>query len=336
MLYLSLTSAAPAEGTVLLELLSSYGPLIAAMLVAGLFAGLVAGMFGIGGGFVVVPALMMLLNVLPGGGDPTHTMHVAIGTSLATIFFTSLRSVQAHARRGAVDWNILKGWLPWVGLGVIAGVVIADHVSGDWLRAIFGIGVGLMGIHFLAPILSRFTRTEEKMPVGVTRAGLGGVLGAFCALLGIGGGTPAVLIMTLNGVNIHRAVATAAGFGTIIAVPGAVASMALGYNAGGLPVGSIGYVNVIALAAITGMSILTAPIGASMAHSLNPKLLKQVFGVYLLATAAFMLRSSPVVAAIPAWGGAPATFSSTLTTDAPSAAAILPTSQSRNIDGEKR
>lgn len=296
MIFATLTSAASAGGPELQSLLMTYGPLIVAMLGAGLFAGLVAGMFGIGGGFVVVPALMMLLSILPGGGDPAHTMHVAIGTSLATIFFTSLRSVQAHAKRGAVDWNILKGWLPWVGLGVIVGVIAADRVSGDWLRAIFGIGVGLMGIHFLAPVLSRYARSEEKMPTGVTRAGLGGVLGAFCALLGIGGGTPAVLIMTLNGVTIHRAVATAAGFGTIIAVPGALASMALGFNVEGLPAGSIGYVNLVALIAITAMSVLTAPIGASMAHSLDPKMLKRVFGVYLLVTAALMLRASPVMA----------------------------------------
>ncbi len=303
MMFVSLTSAVPAGGLSIEVLVMTYGPLVAAMLAAGLFAGLVAGMFGIGGGFVVVPALMTLLTVLPGGGDPTHTMHVAIGTSLATIFFTSLRSVQAHAKRGAVDWKILKGWLPWVGLGVIAGVVVADRVSGAWLRAIFGLGVGLMGIHFLVPVLSRFTRSEEKMPTGVTRAGLGSVLGAFCALLGIGGGTPAVLIMTLNGVNIHRGVATAAGFGTIIAVPGALASMALGAQTPGLPVGSVGYVNLIALASITVMSVITAPIGASMAHSLNPKMLKRVFGIYLLVTAAFMLRASPLADAAPAPNG---------------------------------
>ncbi len=305
MLFVGVTSAAVAGGTGAQELLMTYGPLVAAMLAAGLFAGLVAGMFGIGGGFVVVPALMMLLTVLPGGGDPAHTMHVAIGTSLATILFTSLRSTQAHAKRGAVDWQILKGWLPWVGLGVIAGVLVADRVSGDWLRAIFGLGVGLMGVHFLAPVLSKFARTEEKMPSGVARAGMGSVLGAFCALLGIGGGTPAVLIMTLNGVGIHRAVATAAGFGTIIAVPGALASMALGFQTPGLPLGSVGYVNMIALVAITVMSVITAPIGASMAHSLNPKVLKRVFGVYLLVTAGFMLSSSPLTAAIPPLGGSP-------------------------------
>ncbi len=300
MLFVSLTNAAAVGETGLQVLAATYGPLVAAMLAAGLFAGLVAGMFGIGGGFVVVPALMTLLTVLPGGGDPTHTMHVAIGTSLATIFFTSLRSVQAHAKRGAVDWQILKGWLPWVGLGVIVGVFVADRVSGEWLRMIFGLGVGLMGIHFLAPVLSRYARSEEKMPAGIARAGMGGVLGAFCALLGIGGGTPAVLIMTLNGVNIHRAVATAAGFGTIIAVPGALASIALGLQTPGLPVGSVGYVNVIALVAITVMSVISAPIGASMAHSLNPKMLKRVFGIYLLVTAAFMLRASPMADSVTA------------------------------------
>jgi uncharacterized membrane protein YfcA len=111
--------------------IQQYGLLVVSMLVAGLFAGFVAGMFGIGGGFVVVPALAGVLTVLPHDGGDEHIMHVAIGTSLATIFFTSLRSVQAHAKRGAVDWSILKGWLPWVVAGVIAGVVLTSFMDGE-------------------------------------------------------------------------------------------------------------------------------------------------------------------------------------------------------------
>lgn len=269
---------------------SQYGLLVVSMLAAGLFAGFVAGMFGIGGGFVVVPALAAVLTVLPHGGGDEHIMHVAIGTSLGTIFFTSLRSVQAHAKRGAVDWNILKGWVPWVSAGVIVGVVLTGMMDGKALKIIFGVGVGLMGLHFIFPVLAGKGAKEESMPTGPVRAGLGTVLGAFCSLLGIGGGTPAVLIMTLNGVNIHRAVATAAGFGTIIAIPGTIGNMLIGLGKTDLPVGSIGYVNLIALAAITAMSIFTAPMGAAMAHSLDPKKLKRVFGVYLVVTAAFMLK----------------------------------------------
>jgi uncharacterized membrane protein YfcA len=270
--------------------IQQYGLLVLSMLGAGLLAGFVAGMFGIGGGFVVVPALAAVLSVLPHEGGDQHIMHVAIGTSLATIFFTSLRSVQAHAKRGAVDWNILKGWLPWVVGGVIGGVALTSVMDGSQLKIVFGLFLIPLGLQFLFQILGRKVRTEENMPKGPARAALGSGLGAFSSLLGIGGGTPAVLIMTMSGVNMHRAVATAAGFGTIIAVPGAIGSMIAGFGQGGLPAGSVGFVNVIALVSITAMSIWTAPLGAAAAHSLDPVKLKRVFGGYLLFTAVFMLK----------------------------------------------
>jgi uncharacterized membrane protein YfcA len=270
--------------------IQQYGLLVVSMLVAGLFAGFVAGMFGIGGGFVVVPALAGVLTVLPHDGGDEHIMHVAIGTSLATIFFTSLRSVQAHAKRGAVDWSILKGWLPWVVAGVIAGVALTSFMDGGQLKIAFGIFLIPLGLQFVFQILGRKVKTEENMPKGPARAALGSGLGAFSSLLGIGGGTPAVLIMTMSGVNMHRAVATAAGFGTIIAVPGAIGSMIAGFGQSGLPTGSVGFVNLIALFAITSMSIWTAPLGAAAAHKLDPVKLKRVFGGYLLLTSAFMLK----------------------------------------------
>ena len=267
-----------------------YGLLVGSMLLAGLFAGFVAGMFGIGGGFVVVPALAAVLTVLPHTGGNEHIMHVAIGTSLATIFFTSLRSVQAHAKRGAVDWSILKGWLPWVVAGVIAGVALTSFMDGNQLKIAFGVFLIPLGLQFIFRILGRKTKTEENLPTGPVRAALGSGLGAFSSLLGIGGGTPAILIMTMSGVKMHRAVATAAGFGTIIAVPGAIGSMITGFGQPNLPVGSIGFVNLIALASITAMSILTAPLGAAAAHSLDPVKLKRIFGCYLLLTSFFMLK----------------------------------------------
>jgi len=239
---------------------------------------------------VVVPALAGVLTVLPHDGGDEHIMHVAIGTSLATIFFTSLRSVQAHAKRGAVDWSILKGWLPWVVAGVVAGVALTSFMDGGQLKIAFGIFLIPLGLQFVFQILGRKVKTEENMPRGPARAALGSGLGAFSSLLGIGGGTPAVLIMTMSGVNMHRAVATAAGFGTIIAVPGAIGSMIAGFGQPGLPTGSVGFVNMIALVAITAMSIWTAPLGAAAAHKLDPVKLKRVFGGYLLLTSAFMLK----------------------------------------------
>lgn len=266
-------------------------PLILSMLVAGAFAGLLAGLFGIGGGFVVVPALAAVFTILSTADHPISDdkiMHVAIGTSLATIIFTSLRSVQAHAKRGAVDFNILKQWAPWVVLGVILGLSVARFLDGKSLKLIFGIGVFIMAWHFLFPILSKRTVSNE-MPKGVARGGLGSFLGGFCTLLGIGGGTPAILIMTLSGQPVHRAIATAAGFGTIIAVPGTIGSIISGFGEPGLPFGSIGYVNVIAMLAIISMSMITAPIGAALAHSLDSAKLKKALGIYLLCTSSLML-----------------------------------------------
>ncbi|MDX2236210.1 MAG: sulfite exporter TauE/SafE family protein [Hyphomonadaceae bacterium] len=275
------------------DVMRTFAPFVLALLAAGVFAGLVAGMFGIGGGFVVVPALAAVFTAFaPDGGDQDRIMHVAVGTSLATILFTSLRAVQAHAKRGAVDFEILKGWTLWVALGVTLGVALADHLDGQALKVIFGVGVLLMGLHFLFPILGRDPPQTESLPRGGVRAALGGGLGAFSALLGIGGGTPAVLIMTMGGVAMHRAVATAAGFGAVIAVPGAIGNMIIGYGEPGLPPGSIGFVNVIALAAIVATSMITAPIGVAAAHSLNAALLKRCFGVYLLFTAGLMLHDA--------------------------------------------
>ncbi|MGE6696524.1 sulfite exporter TauE/SafE family protein [Hyphomonas sp. NPDC076900] len=268
---------------------------IGAMLAAGALAGFVAGLFGIGGGFVVVPALASVLTILSAGSDaiaPDKIMHVAIGTSLATIIFTSMRSVQAHAKRGAVDFEILRSWTPWVVIGVVLGLLVAQYLDGHALKVTFGVGVFIMSWHFLFPVLTRRGPVATEMPKGLMRGGLGSVLGGYCTLLGIGGGTPAVLIMTLSGQPMHRAVATAAGFGTIIAVPGTIGSIIAGFGQTGLPFGSLGYVNVIAALAITSMSVITAPWGVTVAHHLNAAHLRRALGLYLLVTSSIMLVSA--------------------------------------------
>ena len=263
--------------------------LIGVLMAAGLVAGFVAGRFGIGGGFVVVPALLLVFTVF--GVDSEVLTHVAIGTSLATIIVTSSRSVHAHNKKGAVDFTIIKDWAPWLVIGVAGGLYLAQFMDGRSLKWIFSIGVFLMGLHFISPVL-RDVKLSEEMPRGLTRAGLASFLGGFSALLGIGGGTIAVLTMTMCGRPIHQAVATAAGFGVIIAVPGAIGFAALGLGEEALPLGSFGYVNIIAVAAITAMTFITAPLGAKAAHALNAPSLKRVFGVYLVATSAIVLWNS--------------------------------------------
>lgn len=267
--------------------LASFAPLMAALLLAGLSAGFAGGLFGIGGGFVVVPALMAVYHHF--GVDPSVITHVAVGTSLATIIITSLRSVQAHAARGAVDFEVLRTWAPWIVFGVIGGLVLARSVDGTVLTLVFGTGVLLMGLHFVFPVLERKDPVAEDMPKGPLRAGLATFLGGFSALLGIGGGTIAVLVMTTYGKSIHRAVATAAGFGAIIAIPGAIGFAVIGWGNDALPAGSLGYINILGAVTIAAMSFFTAPLGVRAAHSLNGPKLKRVFGFYLLFTSGLML-----------------------------------------------
>lgn len=260
-----------------------------ALLAAGLLAGFAAGLFGIGGGFVVVPALYVVLPLL--GGDKSEYAHVAIGTSAATIIVTSIRSLRSHAKRGAVEFEVLKTWAPWLILGDGVGVVLADHFDARALLMVFAIGVLLMAINFLVPRVGNKV-ISDTMPGGVARIGIAGGLGTFSSLLGIGGGTIAIMVMTLCGRTIHRAIATASGIGTLIAIPSAIGFAIIGFGRAGLPWGSLGYVNLPATIAVASMSVLTAPLGVAAAHSLNAAVLKRVFGIYLIVIGIVMLRNA--------------------------------------------
>lgn len=265
--------------------------LLSVLLVAGLIAGFVAGLFGIGGGFVVVPALLLVFEFF--GVAPDITTHTAIGSSLATIIITSARSLQAHTRHGAVDYKVLRDWTPWLMLGAFFGVLMAGFMDGQSMKWIFSGGVFLMGLHFIWPVLQPKEPVARDMPSGLGRASIATFLGGFSALLGIGGGTIAVLVMTACGRSIHQAVATAAGFGIVIAIPGTLGFAILGLvGQQTLPFGSFGYINLLAVAAISAMSFITAPLGAQLAHRLNGPVLKKVFGVYLVATSAIVLYNS--------------------------------------------
>lgn len=263
-------------------------PLLA-LLVAGLAAGYTAGLFGLGGGFIVVPALLLLLPLL--GGDKLQYAHVAIGTSAATIIITSIRSYRAHLKRGAVDMEVLRTWAPWLVIGDAIGVVLAGHIDGHILLMIFAIGVSLMSINFLIPVLSDRV-ISDTMPSLGPRVAIAGGLGTFSSLLGIGGGTIAILVMTLHGRTIHKAIATAAGIGALIAIPTAIGFAIIGFHEKGLPWGSLGYVNLPATVAIASMSILTAPYGVAAAHKLPAAPLKKIFGAYLVVIAIFMFKNA--------------------------------------------
>ena len=264
--------------------------LVILMLGAGAVTGVAAGLFGIGGGFIVVPTLLAIFAFI--GVDPALSVHMAIGTSLGTIILTSLRSVSAHAKRGAVDFTVIKDWAPWIVLGVALGIFLAADASGSVLVIIFGVGVLLLSLTFLFPRMFDQVRVSDEMPSGVFLAILATSLGGISTLLGIGGGTIAVLTMTLCGRPIHQAVATAAGFGAIIAIPATLGFAFIGLETDNTPPGSIGYIYLLGLIAIASTSVLTAPFGAALAHKLPPMALKRVFGTYLVFTSVLMLKDA--------------------------------------------
>ncbi len=260
-----------------------------ALLAAGAAAGFAGGLFGIGGGFVVVPALVLILPLL--GAESSQVTHVAVGTSLATIIFTSLRAVGSHAKRGAVDGELLKSWAPWVVIGTVAGTLIADFVSSSTLALIFGIGVLGFALHFLTPQV-KDRQVLEAMPGGAAKVSLAGGLGLISSLLGIGGGTITTMTMTLCGTPIHRAIGTASGMGAIIAIPATIGFIVIGMDESGLPWGSLGFVNWPAALAVIVTSVLFAPLGVAAAHKLSPKLLRLVFGLYLIFVGVTMITNS--------------------------------------------
>ncbi len=255
-----------------------------ALLTAGVVAGILAGLLGVGGGIVIVPVLFHLLSAL--GIDDSVRMHIAVGTSLATIIPTSIRSTLSHRQKGAVDEDILRSWaLPLV-VGVLVGAAAADFASGWTLTLIFAV-VALLAAFNLA-YGNEDWRLGDALPIGPVKNAMVGIMGFFCSMMGIGGGTFGVTMMTLFGVPIHRAVGTAAGLGLIIAVPGTIGFILAGWGTPLRPPLSLGYVNLLGFALIVPATVLAAPLGVKLAHWLDRKTLRRAFALFLAITSARM------------------------------------------------
>jgi uncharacterized protein len=261
---------------------SDFVGLALALAAAGLLAGLLAGIFGIGGGGVIVPVMYQALGYL--GFSPTIIMHVALGSALAIIVPTSVRSFRAHLARGAVDMAIIRSWLIPVPVGVALASFVAAHVSGAGLRAIFAT------ITFVVALRLIFNRASWRLgaevPHGPIRAFAGAAIGFLSTLMGIGGGVLSNTFMTVYGRPIHQAVATAAGVGILIAVPGTLGYIAAGWGADGLPPFSIGYVNLLGVIIVMPLSLLMAPLGVKLAHAMSKRQLEVGFGIFLLLISA--------------------------------------------------
>ncbi|KAE9631521.1 sulfite exporter TauE/SafE family protein [Parasedimentitalea maritima] len=266
--------------------------LIAQMLVLlaviGAVAGVLAGLLGVGGGIVLVPAFFYAFQTLGYGGD--QLMQLCLATSLATIIVTSLRSVLSHHKKGAVDWQILRGWGPGIVVGAIAGVLAASVLRSTTLQGLFGVLALIIGLYLG---LGRSDwRLGDAMPKGARRFILSPMVGFLSVLMGIGGGSFGVPLMSLYNIPIHRAVATAAGFGVIIAVPSVIGFLLLPIDPATRPPLTIGAVNLVAFGVVIAMTLVTAPWGVKLAHAMDPKPLKRVFAVFLVAVALNMLRKA--------------------------------------------
>jgi uncharacterized membrane protein YfcA len=268
--------------------LSQLLPMAGLLVVIGGFAGVMAGLLGVGGGIILVPAFYYAFGGLGYGGD--QLMQVCLATSLATIIATSLRSVHSHNKKGAVEWTILRGWAPGIVVGAIVGVLIAAALRSVVLQGVFGV-LGVVIGAYLGLGRAEW-RLGEAMPRGLTRGIMSPILGFLSVLMGIGGGSFGVPTMSLFGVPIHRAVATAAGFGVIIAVPSVIGFLMVDIAPDGRPPYTIGAVNLPAFAMVIAMTLMTTPYGVKIAHAMNPKPLKRVFAVFLTLVALNMLRKA--------------------------------------------
>lgn len=257
------------------------------LLGTGIVAGILAGLLGVGGGIVIVPVLFLLFDAL--NVSPSIAMHLAVGTSLCTIIPTSISSARSHHKRGAIDLALLRSWAPVIFVGALIGGVLAKFLESSVLTLIFGVVALVVSVNMAIPKTLVVAKELPNGPVGRGAVPLG--IGTFSALMGIGGGTLSVPILSAFSFPVHRAVGTASAFGLVIAVPAVFGFVWAGWGVAERPPFSLGYVSLPAAVLIFSMSVLTAPVGSRIAHSLNPARLKLAFAIFLFLTALRMLWS---------------------------------------------
>lgn len=254
---------------------------------AGLAAGVLAGLLGVGGGIVIVPVLFVLFPFL--GIEEGLRMHLAVGTSLATIIPTSIMSMRAHHARGAVDWALLKSWAVAIAVGVLAGTALGAYANGWVLTAVFAVVAVVVAINMA--FRKDGMVLAQTLPDGVARQTMGAVIGLFSVMMGIGGGTLTVPLLSAFNVPMRRAVGTASAIGLIIAVPGTLGFIVSGLDVAGLPPFSLGYANLAGFALIVPATMIAAPWGARIAHAIDPVLLRRAFALFLFLASLRMFWS---------------------------------------------
>lgn len=245
-------------------------------LLLGAAAGVLAGLFGVGGGLIIVPVLVFSFSAQ--GFASEVLTHLAVGTSLATIVFTSINSIREHQRRGAVQWQLFRWLTPGILGGAAIGGVTAALIQGPTLQKIIGVFAIFMAIQLALNLTPKAVRPQPKRPELIVA---GGIIGWASAIFGIGGGSITVPFLVWRSVVIQKAVATSAACGLPIALAGAVVFMVTGWHHPQLPEWSLGFVYLPALVGIALTSMFFARFGARLAHRLSPILLKRLFALLL-------------------------------------------------------
>lgn len=269
--------------------IEAIGLLVGAMLAAGVVAGIIAGLLGVGGGIVLVPILFYLFTLIQ--VDPSIRMHLAVGTSLTTIVVTAMSSTRAHYLKGSIDIKLLKSWGPWLLLGAIGGMSVFGSINSSSLSLIFG-SVALMVAVYMLLAKEPTEQTTDRFPKGVIRGVMGLIVGGVSSIMGIGGGTLSVPLLTIFKYPIRRAVGTAAAIGLLISVPGAIGAFLSGLGNPDLPPFSVGFVNILAAVILVPVTGFVAPYGARLAHTIKPQHLRYAFAAFLIFNAANMIFSS--------------------------------------------
>ncbi|MFP5348451.1 MAG: sulfite exporter TauE/SafE family protein [Gammaproteobacteria bacterium] len=255
------------------------------LIVFGGIAGVMAGLLGIGGGLLIVPVLAILFERQ--GVSRDVLLQSAIGTSLATIVFTSLSSTLAHHRRNAVQWDLFRRFVPGVLIGGLVGAAVADSLPGRVLHYVVAVAILSVAVQF--GFMPRAAPAQRPLPGRAALVSASGVIGALSTLVGIGGGSLTVPYLTWCSVPVKQAIATAAAIGFPIAVAGTVGYVVGGLNETGLPPYSVGYVVLPAFIGIVIASVLAAPLGAWLAHRLSETTLRRLFALFLAVLGMRML-----------------------------------------------
>nr|WP_205472689.1 sulfite exporter TauE/SafE family protein [Agarivorans sp. Alg241-V36] len=271
-----------------MDFLAGNLPTVLALVATGVFAGFLAGLLGVGGGIVIVPVLFFLFQGF--GVSPESAMLIATATSLATIIPTSISSIRSHNKKGNVDFELLKSWGVFILVGVLLGSLLVTRVDGTWLTLLFGIIATLSALNML--FRTGKSALFNKLPGNIGQTTMGTSIGFFSSMVGIGGGTISVPLLTLYNYPAHKAVGTAAAIGLVISLPGALTMLALGTTPEDAPVGTYGLINLIGFICIVPLTVLFAPLGAFVAAKLDANKLKKVFAVVLLVTGLRMLAQS--------------------------------------------